>query len=98
MIYHTTTPEGGVNSGGYTPRREASRYIYPPIFTDPEGDSCFSIYQIGWIIHSWLSDFQHFNWLAGHRLSGHLLAVPNMLKERVSNKKSCTQFCSSEKK
>ena len=34
------SPEGEVNSG---------RYIYPPLFTDPEGDSCFSIYQIRWI-------------------------------------------------
>ena len=42
-------PEGEVNSGGYIPRCEASRYIYPPLFTDPEGDSCFSIYQIRWI-------------------------------------------------
>ena len=25
------------------------RGIYPPFFTDPEGDSCFSIYQIRWI-------------------------------------------------
>ena len=25
------------------------RGIYPPLFTDPEGDSCFSIYQISWI-------------------------------------------------
>ena len=23
--------------------------IYPPLFTDPEGDSCFSIYEIRWI-------------------------------------------------
>ena len=23
--------------------------IYPPLFTNPEGDSCFSIYQIRWI-------------------------------------------------
>ena len=23
--------------------------IYPRLFTDPEGDSCFSIYQIRWI-------------------------------------------------
>ena len=44
------SPEGEVNSGGgYIPRREASRYVYPPLFTDPEGDSCFSIYQIRWI-------------------------------------------------
>ena len=41
------SPEGEVNSGGYIPRREAS--MYPPLFTDPEGDSCFSIYQIRWI-------------------------------------------------
>ena len=27
--------------------RDAKRRgIYPPLFTDPEGDSCFSIYQI----------------------------------------------------
>ena len=25
------------------------RGIYPPLFTDPEGDNCFSIYQIRWI-------------------------------------------------
>ena len=25
------------------------RVIYPTLFTDPEGDSCFSIYQIRWI-------------------------------------------------
>ena len=30
--------------------RDAERRgIYPPLFTDPEGDSCFSIYQIRWI-------------------------------------------------
>ena len=30
--------------------RDANRRgIYPPLFTDPEGDSCFSIYQIRWI-------------------------------------------------
>ena len=30
--------------------RDAKRRgIYPPLFTDPEGDICFSIYQIGWI-------------------------------------------------
>ena len=40
------SPEGEVNGGGYILRREASRYIYPPLFTDPEADSCFSIYQI----------------------------------------------------
>ena len=30
--------------------RDAKRRgIYPPLFTDPEGDSCFSIYQMRWI-------------------------------------------------
>ena len=30
--------------------RDAKRQgIYPPLFIDPEGDSCFSIYQIRWI-------------------------------------------------
>ena len=30
--------------------RDAKRRgIYPPLFTDPEGDSCFSIDQIRWI-------------------------------------------------
>ena len=30
--------------------RDAKRRgIYPPLLTDPEGDSCFSIYQIRWI-------------------------------------------------
>ena len=30
--------------------RDAKRRgIYPPLFTDPEGDSCLSIYQIRWI-------------------------------------------------
>ena len=30
-------------------RDSKRRGIYPPLFTDPEGDSCFSIYQIRWI-------------------------------------------------
>ena len=45
------SPEGKVNRWLtcrwiwlHIPRREASRYI-----TDPEGDSCFRIYQISWI-------------------------------------------------
>ena len=30
--------------------RDAKRRgIYPPLFADPEGDSCFSIYQIRWL-------------------------------------------------
>ena len=32
-----------------TYRDAKRRGIYPPLFTDPEGDSCFSIYQIRWI-------------------------------------------------
>ena len=39
---------GEVNSGGYIPRHEMSRYI-SSVFTDPVGDSCFSIYQISLI-------------------------------------------------
>ena len=50
-----------MNSGGYIRRREASRYN-PPLFTDPEGDSCFSIYQIRWIkkrfFHFFFSNFR----------------------------------------
>ena len=30
-------------------RDAKGRGIYPPLFTDPEGDRCFSIYQIRWI-------------------------------------------------
>ena len=29
-------------------RRERSRYISSSLFTDLEGDSCFSVYQISW--------------------------------------------------
>ena len=32
-----------------TYRDAKRRGIYPPLFTDPEGDSCFSIYQTRWI-------------------------------------------------
>ena len=42
------SPEGEVNSGGYI-YIYIYMDIYPPLFTDPEGDSCFSIYQIRWI-------------------------------------------------
>ena len=35
-----------------------------------------------------ISDFQHFHWLAGHRLSAHVPALPNMVNERISNKES----------
>ena len=33
------------------------RGIYPPLFTEPEGDSCFSIYQIRWIKKRFLNFF-----------------------------------------
>ena len=35
-----------------------------------------------------MSNFQEFQWLAGHRLSVHIPSVSNMAKERVSNKMS----------
>ena len=46
--------------------RDATRRgIYPPLFTDPEGDSCFSIYQIRWIKKRFLNfffwNFRHFS-------------------------------------
>ena len=41
--------EGEVNGGGYKYRDVKRRGIYLSLFTDPEGDSCFSIYQISLI-------------------------------------------------
>ena len=41
--------EGEVNGGGYKYRDMKHRGIYLSLFTDPEGDSCFSIYQISLI-------------------------------------------------
>ena len=32
----------------------------------------------------WISDFQHFHWLARHRLSAHMPALPNMVNEHTS--------------
>ena len=37
-------PEGEVNGGRYT-----SIYMYLALFTNPERDSCFSIYQVSWL-------------------------------------------------
>ena len=34
-----------VNSGGYIPRRAKRWFIYLVLSTNPERDSCFSIYQ-----------------------------------------------------
>ena len=65
IFFHRISVEGPVMSkilvriiNNYPPKRwivvdiyrEAKRRcIYPPLFTDPEVDSCFSIYQIRWI-------------------------------------------------
>ena len=39
--------------------RDAKRLvIYPPLFTDPEGDSCVSIYQIRWIKKRFFKNFR----------------------------------------
>ena len=38
-----------MNSGGGIYRDVKRRGIYLALFSDPEGDSCFSIYQISWI-------------------------------------------------
>ena len=65
------SPEGAVNSGRYITRREASRYIYPPLFNDPEGDSCFSIYQIRWIKKCFNFIFWNFREMTRHFLSVH---------------------------
>ena len=42
-------PEGEVKSAVYIYRDAKHRGIYLALFTDPEGDSCFSVYQISWI-------------------------------------------------
>ena len=45
------SPKGVVNSGRYI-SRDAKRlgiYMYLVLFTDPERNSCFSIYRISWI-------------------------------------------------
>ena len=39
------SPNGEVNSGEYITRPKALIYIYIVLFTVPDGDSCFSIYQ-----------------------------------------------------
>jgi len=45
-----------------------------------------------------ISDIQHFHWLAQHRLSVHIPAVHNMVKEFISNKASWKHCCISKKK
>ena len=42
--------EGVVNSGGGYMYRDAKGHcVYLALFTDPERDNCFSMYQISWI-------------------------------------------------
>ena len=47
IIVYNYTPKGGwIMVDIY--QNAKRRGTYPPLFTDPEGDSCFSIYQIRW--------------------------------------------------
>ena len=55
---------------------------------------CFFLINIHIYIYEYLLktelrilDFQHFHWLAGHRLSAHIPALPNMVNESI-NKES----------
>ena len=50
------------------------------------------------IIKNWTTDFQPFYWLVRHRLSVHIPAVSNMVKEHVSNKASWKHLWSFKKK
>ena len=47
IIYNYSLKGRGIVVDIY--RDAKRRGIYPPLFTDSEGDSCFSIYQIRWI-------------------------------------------------
>ena len=49
--------------------------------------SARTILSIIYITELRILDFQHFHWLAGHRLSAHIRALPNMVNESI-NKKS----------
>ena len=37
-------------------------------------------------------DFQHFHWLAGHRLSAHIPALPNMVNESINKERWIKNF------
>ena len=39
-----------------------------------------------------ISEFQHFHWLAGHRLSAHIPALTNMVNELISKRKLDKNF------
>ena len=48
MVYYTTILRRGGEQ--WCEHRDAKRRgIYLGLYTDPEGDSCFSIYQFSWI-------------------------------------------------
>ena len=78
MIRKAITPKQVVRKGlhlliyNYPPKgrwivvdiyRDAKRRgIYPPLFTDPEGGSCFTIYQIRWIKNASSISFLKLSW------------------------------------
>ena len=47
---------------------------------------CMYIYIFIYLLKTELRilDFQHFHWLAGHRLSAHIAALPNMVNESIN--------------
>ena len=49
LAWGRPAPKPGKRSWERGCRDAKRRGIYPPLFTDPEGYSCFSIYQIKWI-------------------------------------------------
>ena len=48
--------------------------------------ACMYIYLFIYLLKTELRilDFQHFHWLAGHRLSAHIPALPNMVNESIN--------------
>ena len=63
------------------------------LMTQPEENpgvtekSCYQGYRYLLKTELRILDFQHFHWLAGHRLSAHIPALPNMVNESI-NKES----------
>ena len=49
IIVYNYPPKGRWIVGAYTDTRSVEVHIYIALWTDREGDSCFSIYQISWI-------------------------------------------------
>ena len=58
---------------------------------------CVCVYVYVYLLKTELriSDFQHFYWLAGHRLSAHIPALPNMVNESI-NKESWIKLAAIE--